>query len=42
MGAGGAEEKGDGESFPGMEVQRMPLARVGESEAGGMGVGGRG
>lgn len=41
---GGTEEKGEGESFPGMEVQAIPLARVGESEAGdiigGDGVGG--
>lgn len=41
---GGTEEKGEGESFPGMEVQAILLARVGESEAGdiigGDGVGG--
>lgn len=31
---GGTEEKGEGESFPEMEVRGMPLVGVGEREAG--------
>lgn len=36
------EGKGDGESFPGMEVQGGSLARVGENKAGGRSIRGEG